>query len=67
MSNETERAPSIAEELLTPSQVAEIFQLHKGTILRWGREGVLTPVKISGTVRFRRGEVERVAAATRPT
>ena len=49
-----------AIELLTAGQVADIFQVTKSTISRWGLNGTLRQVKVNGTVRYRRDDVDRL-------
>lgn len=53
---------SQATELLTAGQVAQIFQVTKSTISRWGLNGTLRQVKVNGTVRYRRDDVDRLLA-----
>jgi excisionase family DNA binding protein len=44
----------MVEKLLTPLQLAEIFNVRVGTIYSWKSRGVDIPyVKIGGTIRFR--------------
>jgi len=46
--------------LLSYRQVAEKFSGSEGTVIRWRRQGRITPIRISpGIVRFDEGEVER--------
>lgn len=52
-----------AEEYLTRSQVATIFQVSPHTVTRWGKEGRLPSVRtLGGQRRYPRQEVLRLAA-----
>ena len=43
---------------MTPEQVAAMFSVERRTVLKWGREGKLQPIKASNkTVRFSRESV----------
>lgn len=47
------------EKLLTPAQLAEMFNVKRGTVYSWLSRGVDIPhVKIAGTVRFREKAVQ---------
>ena len=52
-------AAEIIPELLTTKQAAELLACGKRTLTRWVEEGAApAPVKIRGSVRFRRAELQ---------
>lgn len=51
--------------LLSVRQVAEVFGVSVATIWRWTAGGAIpTPIKIGGSTRWRRDEIEAVLSAT---
>jgi excisionase family DNA binding protein len=58
-----DQAPS---EFVTQQEVAERFRVSSSAVSRWRREGFLPGVKIAGTVRYRREDVDRIAASGIP-
>lgn len=58
------RASSDSADLLTPEQVAQIFQVTKKTIYRWSQAGYLKPLRqtAGGKLRFRRDDVDALLA-----
>jgi len=47
-------------DLLTPSEVAEIFRVNAKTVSRWAKSGKLSVVRtLGGHRRFRRSEIEQ--------
>jgi excisionase family DNA binding protein len=55
---------SMAEnELLTPSEVAQLFRVNPKTVTRWARAGKITAVRtLGGHRRFRAAEVRAFLA-----
>lgn len=49
-------------DLLTKSEVADLFRVHPSTIDRWRTEGRLRAIKVKGAVRFHQSEVDRLMA-----
>ena len=48
----------MAEKLLTPGEVAELFKVNPKTVTRWARAGKITAIRtIGGHRRFRADEV----------
>ena len=48
----------MAEKLLTPSEVAELFKVNPKTVTRWARAGKITAIRtLGGHRRFRASEV----------
>lgn len=46
-------------DLLTPSQVAQVFSVNPKTVTRWAKSGKLTSFRtLGGHRRFKRAEVE---------
>lgn len=46
-------------ELLTPKQVADLFQVDPKTVTRWAQSGKLTCIRtLGGHRRFRRDQIE---------
>lgn len=45
-------------ELLTIDQVAELFKISKPTVYRWAERGHITPIRIDGSVRFVKKDLE---------
>lgn len=52
-----------SEPLLTAEEVAPLFRVTPATIYRWATDGVIPKVKVGGTVRFRRSDIEAVLTA----
>ena len=47
-------------ELLTPSEVAELFRVNPKTVTRWSRAGKISAVRtLGGHRRFRASEINR--------
>ena len=47
-------------ELLTPGQVAELFNVNPKTVTRWARAGKITAIRtLGGHRRFRASEIKR--------
>lgn len=49
-------------ELLTAQEVGDAFRVSPSTISRWRKAGVLDSIKVGGTLRFRRSDVEALLA-----
>jgi excisionase family DNA binding protein len=48
-------------ELLTPSEVAEMFRVNPKTVTRWARSGKISAVRtLGGHRRFRASEIQRL-------
>jgi excisionase family DNA binding protein len=73
MATETERhthqidgsngvGPSLLDELMTSSQVAELLQMRLSTVESYARRGLLPRVKVGRHRRFVRSQVERALA-----
>ena len=46
------------EELLTPSEVAELFRVNPKTVTRWARAGKISAIRtLGGHRRFRKSEI----------
>jgi excisionase family DNA binding protein len=51
------------EQLLTPSEVADLFRVDPKTVTRWANAGKLTSIRtMGGHRRYRAGEVAALAA-----
>ena len=49
-----------SDELLTPSEVAELFRVNPKTVTRWSRAGKISAVRtLGGHRRFRASEINR--------
>jgi excisionase family DNA binding protein len=49
----------MAEKLLTPGEVAELFKVNPKTVTRWARAGKISAIRtIGGHRRFRADEVQ---------
>jgi excisionase family DNA binding protein len=47
-------------ELLTPSEVADIFRVNPKTVTRWARSGKISAIKtLGGHRRYRASEIHR--------
>jgi excisionase family DNA binding protein len=58
-------APTSPEDLLTPAQVAEHFNVNPKTVTRWAAEGRLPSTRTpGGHRRYRRADVEAAPAAS---
>ena len=48
----------MAEKLLTPGEVAELFKVNPKTVTRWARAGKITAIRtLGGHRRFRADEI----------
>jgi len=46
------------DELLTPSEVAEMFRVNPKTVTRWARAGKISAIRtLGGHRRFRKSEI----------
>lgn len=48
----------VIEPLLTVGDVSSVFAIHPRTVRNWAAEGILSPVRVGRTVRFRREDVQ---------
>lgn len=48
---------------LTTEQVREMLNVGATTLYRWHKSGILVPVKIGASVRYRRSDVEEILGA----
>ncbi len=53
-------------EVLTVEQAAEYLQMHKGTVYRYIREGLLPAVRLGKVYRLLRWDVDAFLDAMRP-
>jgi excisionase family DNA binding protein len=52
--------PMAENELLTPSEVADMFRVNPKTVTRWARAGRISAVRtLGGHRRFRASEIRR--------
>jgi excisionase family DNA binding protein len=55
----------MAEKLLTPGEVAELFRVNAKTVARWARSGKITAIRtLGGHRRFREDEVRALLDRT---
>jgi len=55
----------MAEKLLTPGEVAELFRVTAKTVARWARSGKITAIRtLGGHRRFREDEVRALLDRT---
>jgi len=55
------REPFTARELLTPTEVAELFRVDPKTVTRWAKAGRLTSIRtLGGHRRYDAAEVHRL-------
>lgn len=60
--------PAGAEDLLTPSEVAQLFAVNPKTVTRWAQMGRLTVVRtLGGHRRFPAAQVRMLLAGNRTT
>lgn len=62
--------PSKKERIktITTAAAAEILETHICTVRRWGKQGLLTPIRLSSRkIRWSLDEVERLASSGAPT
>ena len=58
---EARRRPLKVERLLTPAEVAELFNVHPLTVTRWANQGRIGSVRtLGGHTRYREAEVLRL-------
>jgi excisionase family DNA binding protein len=55
--------PSLLDELMTSSQVAELLQMRLSTVESYARRGLLPSVKVGRHRRFIRSQVESVLSS----
>lgn len=57
------------DDLLTPDQIADIYQVSRQTVGRWARDGTLPTAARTpgGHRRFRRRDVQRIFSETPTT
>lgn len=55
--------PSLLDELMTATQMAEVLQMRVSTVEDYARRGVLPSLKVGRHRRFLRSEVERAIVA----
>lgn len=48
--------------LATAAQAAAFLYIHRATLWRYSRTGVITPVKFGGSVRYRWADLHAIAA-----
>jgi excisionase family DNA binding protein len=53
---------AIHDELMTAKEIAPLFKVDPMTVHQWGHRGILKRVKIGGTVRYRKSEVDQLFA-----
>ena len=46
--------------MYTIKELTEVFKIHRTTVYKWIKKGLLTPVKIGGAVRFPAEQVEKL-------
>jgi len=54
------------ETLMTSKEVAEYFDVERGTVTKWVKEGYLVPFRIGDIIRFKLDEVKRFLSEGRP-
>lgn len=54
----TPTVPETPHDLLTVPEVADFFRVSESTVNRWRQTKVLPAVKVGGSLRFRRSDVE---------
>lgn len=47
-------------DLLTAAEIADLFRVSRGTVWRWGRDGVIRQLRIGGTLRYRASDVRKI-------
>jgi len=52
-------------ELLTKNETADLLSVGLKTLERWEKQGILVPVRISRSVRYRRADIEALIAHDR--
>ncbi|KAF2955839.1 helix-turn-helix domain-containing protein [Marinitoga sp. 38H-ov] len=50
----------IDDELLTRNEVMELFKISAPTIYRWGKKGILKPIKIGKKVFYKKSDIEKL-------
>ena len=51
-------------ELLTTEEAARLFGVHRRTIERWRTSGLLSPIRLAGTVRYRADDLAALVGST---
>ena len=52
--------------VLTATQVAEALAVTTSTVYRWAKDGTLPQMRVGGSVRFRRDDIEALFERTQP-
>ena len=47
-------------ELLSLRQVQQIFKKSRSTIFSWKKQRILTPIYVSGSLYFRKSDIEKI-------
>jgi len=51
------------ETLLTRKETAALLRVSLSTLERWEQSGLLTPIRLGGTVRYRRTDIDALLEA----
>jgi len=60
MTTQQPTAGAAPKQLISPKALAARWDISKASIYRWQNTGVLTPIKIAGSVRFDLKQVEEL-------
>lgn len=55
------------QEVMTAGEVAKLFRVSPMTVYRWADSGTLSAIRVGGTLRFRRSDVEALLRAPEPS
>lgn len=46
-----------SEKLFTQEQTADILDITKATLIKWGKKGYISPIELGGRVYYKKSEV----------
>jgi excisionase family DNA binding protein len=49
---------AVSDRLIPSPQTAEVFGVSPRTIRRWAKQGILDPVRVGGSTRYRLSDIE---------
>lgn len=61
--NAQEKAKNEDSLLLTVEEAGDLLKVSRTALWRWEKKGILKPIKIGRSVRYRKSDLEELAAA----
>lgn len=57
------KTSNIEEEYFTPQQLATLLQVSLVTLWCWDNKGILSPVRIGNSKRYRKSDIEKILSS----